>query len=207
MSTSLVEVFDPQITRRTILAAGAAVGAASLVVGTALPAFADAEPFLGEIMLFGGNFAPVGWLMCDGSLLPIADYDVLFNLIGTTYGGDGQTTFALPDLRSRWPVHEDGASAQIGQTGGAETVALTVAQMPSHTHVPGASKVNATTTNPTGALPAVATDQRYSTAATDVDLHVMAASSVGRSQPHENRPPYVTVNYIIATSGIFPSQT
>src|ERR1700756_4376997 len=97
------------------------------------------SPFIGEIRMFGGNFAPAGWGFCDGSLIPIDQNDSLFNLIGTTYGGDGQTTFALPDLRGRIPIHPDSSNFQLGQSGGTETVTLTVAQIPAHSHTALAS--------------------------------------------------------------------
>jgi len=162
--------------------------------------------------MFAGNFAPRGWLFCDGSLLSIADNDVLFNLLGTTYGGDGMQTFALPDLRGRVPVHQ-GASPQgsqyvPGQLGGSETVTLTVAQLPNHSHALLGSAQAATTTAPGGqVLASVGGGQVY---LNDTPTTALGASSVGAaggSQPHDNRMPFLGINYIISLFGIYPSQT
>src|ERR1700712_3660320 len=119
------------------------------------------DPYIGEIRMFGGNFAPNGWLFCDGSLLSIADYDTLFNLIGTTYGGDGQNTFALPNLQSRMPMHA-GSGHVLGETGGTETVMLTQQQLPSHSHTQRASSGPAATPSPTSSVPASWSDGQYS---------------------------------------------
>ncbi|MBX8465251.1 MULTISPECIES: phage tail protein [unclassified Deinococcus] len=169
-----------------------------------------AQPFVGEIRLFAGNFAPNGWEFCDGRLLSIAENDVLFALIGTTYGGDGQQTFALPDLRGRTPVHMGqgpGLSRYtIGQQGGSETVTLTAAQMPSHTHAPAAFSGAATLTSPQNAVLASPTSgELYLDDTPASALNPGAAQPTGGSQPHENTPPYLTLSFIISLFGIFPS--
>ena len=169
------------------------------------------NPFIGEIRIFGGNFAPTGWAFCDGRLLSIAEYDTLFTLIGTTYGGDGQQTFALPDLRGRLPLHQgvDGGTPYvIGAQGGVETVTLTQNQLPVHTHALSASATTPTQLVPTGNVTAEATKRFYTANATN--LQPMAAnaigSSTGGSQPHSNLQPYLCVSFIISLFGIFPSQ-
>lgn len=168
-----------------------------------------ANPFVGEIRMFGGNFAPRGWLMCDGTLLPISEYDVLFTLIGTTYGGDGQSNFALPDLRSRVPIHQ-GNSYAMGQAGGLETVTLTTQQLPTHTHAfqAAASPVQGNDPTPTGRVPGENTvGKMYHTAAPSAPMSPKAVNSVGGSQAHDNVQPFLCINFIIATEGIFPSQS
>lgn len=168
-------------------------------------------PYIGEIRMFAGNFAPAGWAFCDGSLLPITEYETLFNLIGTTYGGDGQETFAVPDLRGRLPLHQGTgpglSSYVIGQQGGVEQVTLTVSQIPAHTHAPVASTGPGGSPNPVGNIWAVASNNFYSTAApnTGAPLPNDAISSVGGSQPHDNFQPYLCVTFIISLFGIFPS--
>jgi microcystin-dependent protein len=166
------------------------------------------QPYVGEVRMFAGNFAPAGWQICDGSILSIAENDVLFNLIGTTYGGDGQTTFAVPDLRGRSPFHQ-GTSAQqtlvIGQPGGAETVTLTTPQIPAHSHQLAGSST-ATGTTPSATVPAAGTDGQYSTATSNAALSSQAVGTSGGSQPHENRSPYLAINFIISLFGIYPSQ-
>ncbi len=170
------------------------------------------EPYIGEIRLFGGNFAPAGWAMCDGQLLAISDYDALFALIGTTYGGDGQTTFALPDLRGRVPVHAGsapgGGSYVIGQAAGSETVTLTTNQLPAHTHTPLATSGTGTTANPTGAVFAAVSNQAVYVAGSPADVSMTSSSltSAGGSQPHDNTMPSLAITFIIALYGIFPSQ-
>jgi microcystin-dependent protein len=173
------------------------------------------SPFIGEIRLFGGNFAPQGWAFCSGQLLPIAEYDALFSLIGTTYGGDGQTTFALPDLRGRVPVHQGqgpGLSARVmGEAGGSETVALGTAQVPPHVHVLTVSTLGATAGTPISNVPAAAasgtTTKMYAAAAaTPTNMASAAVSHVGDGFPHENRMPYLAVSFIISLFGIYPSQ-
>lgn len=162
-------------------------------------------PFVGEMRLFAGNFAPVGWMFCEGQLLPISEFETLFNLIGTTYGGDGQSTFALPDMRGRWPMHF-GAGFTLAETGGVENVTLTASQIPNHTHQPMAASA-ATSADPTGNVPAQWSDSEYSTAGAGGTLLPTSIGQTGGSQPHDNLPPYVAVSFIISLFGIFPSQT
>jgi microcystin-dependent protein len=155
--------------------------------------------------MFAGNFAPLYWAFCNGQLLPIAENEVLFQLIGTTYGGDGQNTFALPNLQSRFPVHQ-GNGYVIGQTGGSETVTLTVAQIPAHSHVPQANGGQGTASSPAGNVWAQSALNNYSATAPSSALDPGALGSSGGSQPHDNLPPYLAVSFIIALEGIFPSQ-
>jgi microcystin-dependent protein len=162
--------------------------------------------------MFGGNFEPNGWLFCDGRALPISENDVLFQLIGTRYGGDGQETFNLPDLRGRVPIHQGmrpGASAYIaGQTGGVEAVTLTTNQIPIHTHPAIGAAVTGDQTSLNDALPANSvTITPYLNSAPDAAFNAGAIAPVGGSQPHENRQPFLCVNFIISLFGIFPSQT
>jgi len=160
--------------------------------------------------MFGGNFAPRGWAFCDGQIMAISQYDALFSLVGTVYGGDGQNTFALPDLRGRMPVHQGtdpNLGARIGQSGGVEEVTLTTQQVPGHSHTPQASSRLATTANPTGAVWAAWADTPYAPAGSAVTpLNSAALSSVGNSQPHGNMPPFTAVNFIIAVFGVYPSR-
>jgi microcystin-dependent protein len=167
------------------------------------------QPYIGEIRLFAGNFPPAGWYACDGSLLPISENDALFALIGTTYGGDGQSTFALPDLRGRVPVHQS-ASSVIGQSGGVETVTLTTDQMPVHAHALLGSSASATSTTPSGTVPATQAEVTALVYGTDAPLTTMSPQVLqpaGDGQPHDNMQPYVCVTFIISAFGIFPSQT
>jgi microcystin-dependent protein len=165
------------------------------------------QPYVGELRMFAGNFAPAGWMFCEGQLLPISEYETLFNLIGTTYGGDGQSTFALPDLRGRLPIHQ-GNSFNLAETGGVEEVTLTVSQIPSHSHPLLVSKDNATTTAASGNLLAqTPTYTPYIVDTPSVNLAPNSISNTGGSQPHENFMPYLCVNFIISLFGIFPSQT
>ena len=167
-------------------------------------------PFLGTIVPFGFNFAPRGWAMCDGQLLPIGNNSALFSLLGTLYGGDGRTTFALPDLRGRMPVHQGNGPGlsdySVGQRGGAEQVTLTQMQMPSHTH----SAQAPVAVVPRSGFSGIGNEgdasliASYTPATSGVDEMVMNA---GGSQSHENRPPYLTVNFCIATVGLFPSRS
>jgi microcystin-dependent protein len=163
------------------------------------------NPYVGEIRMFAGNFAPAGWMFCDGQLLPISEYEVLFNLIGTTYGGDGQSTFALPDLRGRLPIHMGNGFIQ-SQSGGVESVILTVAQMPAHPHT-----VIATTNSNTASLPGgnflASGPDIYDQNKAGNNTMAPAISSVGGSQPHNNFQPYLCVDFIISLFGIFPSQS
>lgn len=166
-----------------------------------------AQPYVGEIRMFAGNFAPAGWYMCEGQLLPISEYETLFNLIGTTYGGDGQSTFAVPDLRGRLPIHFGGGFT-LAETGGVETVTLTVNQIPSHTHTLLGAGVTGTTVSPAGML--LANSFNVTPYINDVpngNMNAGAISSIGGSQPHNNLQPYLCVNFIISLFGIFPSQT
>lgn len=168
-------------------------------------------PYIGEIRIFAGNFPPSGWSFCDGNIIPISENDTLFNLIGTTYGGDGQETFALPDLRGRLAVHQGTLSQTyvIGEQGGAESVTLTTQQIPNHTHpiVAENDTPSSNNTDPTGHLygnPAPTTPYSLHTG----NLHVIETlQSSGGSQPHENFQPYVCVNFIIALFGVFPTQS
>lgn len=163
------------------------------------------QPFIGEIRLFGGNFAPVGWAFCNGQLLSISQNTALFTLIGTTYGGDGQTTFALPDLRGRLPVHQGGGFT-IGQTGGAEQVTLTTNQVPAHGHAISATSTDGTSADPTNATWGESDARTYSTSAPDATMHASALGAAGSGQPHDNMMPFATLNFIIALEGVFPSQ-
>ena len=161
------------------------------------------EPYIGEIKMFGGNFAILGYAFCDGTLLPIDQNDALFNLIGTTYGGDGQTTFGLPDLRGRIPVHQ-GNGFQLGQLSGTETVTLPTAQIPSHNHAVAANSNTGSSGNPQGNIVAGSTLTPYDTTAAANQMGGSGIGQTGGSQPHDNIMPYQCVNYIIALEGIFP---
>ena len=164
-------------------------------------------PYVGEIRMFGGNFAPVGWMFCEGQLLPIAEYDTLFNLIGTTYGGDGQETFALPNLQSRLPLHA-GNGFVLAETGGAEEVTLTTAQIPSHNHPMLASTSIGNNPNPNGEVLAESSLATiYGTGNPTAQMSGQAISSVGGAQPHNNLQPYLCIDFIISLFGVFPSQT
>ena len=160
------------------------------------------DPYIGEIRMFGGNFAPVGWLLCQGQLLPISQYDALFNLIGTTYGGDGQQSFALPNLQSRMPMHQ-GSGFQLGQMAGVESVTLNRNQLPVHTHQPVAAAV-ATSNSPNAMFWASYVNNSYSTQPPAAAMAPNALSLSGGNQPHENMSPYQVINFIIATEGIYP---
>ncbi len=164
------------------------------------------DPYIGEIRMFGGNFAPVGWMFCEGQLLPISEYTTLFQLLGTTYGGDGQNTFALPDLRGRLPIHM-GAGFTLAQQGGEEIVTLTVSQIPSHTHVPQADSGNGAQTSPAGNSWANSANSPYSSNAPAAAMDAQAIVSNGGSQPHDNMTPFLVVSFIISLFGIFPSQS
>lgn len=166
------------------------------------------QPFVGEIRMFAGNFAPVGWAFCQGQLLPISENETLFNLIGTTYGGDGQNTFALPSLASRVPVHV-GPGFALGQAAGAESVTLTTSQIPAHSHVPQCNNQNGAATGPSGNVWAVANPSVdiYNTIAPSLSMDPNAIGSAGGSQPHDNMIPFLVVNFIISLFGVFPSQS
>jgi microcystin-dependent protein len=162
------------------------------------------SPFIGEIRIFAGNFAPAGWAFCDGTLMAIAQNDALFNLIGTTYGGDGQNTFALPNLQSRVPAHV-GPGFALGQTGGEETVTLTTSQIPAHSHVPLANSGPGSQANPAGGVWAESTLNQFSSATPSVAMNASALGPAGASQPHDNMIPFLAVNFILSLFGIFPS--
>jgi microcystin-dependent protein len=164
------------------------------------------SPFIGEIRMFAGNFAPVGWAFCNGAIIPIDQNDALFNLIGTTYGGDGQTTFALPNLQSRVPVHV-GPGFALGQSGGAESVTLTTQQIPAHSHVPQANSNTGTSPGPSGNVWAASNIGQYNNAAPLSTMDPAALGSSGGSQPHDNMIPFLVINFILSLFGIFPSQT
>ncbi|MGY2894898.1 phage tail protein [Deinococcus sp. UYEF24] len=169
------------------------------------------NPYIGEIRLFAGNFAPANWAFCDGNLLSISDYDTLFNLIGTTYGGDGQNTFALPDLRGRVPLHQGqsgGSPYVLGQSAGTESVTLSAQQLPVHSHPLTATSGAATSTAPSGQLLAtVGSGEVYISDTPTASLSAASVGLSGGSQPHENLMPFLGVNYIISLFGIYPSQS
>jgi microcystin-dependent protein len=175
------------------------------------------EPFIGQIILFAGNFAPRGWAFCEGQLLPIAQNTALFSILGTTYGGNGQTTFALPDLRGRVPMQPGNGPGltphSLGEASGSETVTLLSTQIPAHTHALGAHGGQADASSPDGAVPAVAVDPNtqqplnlYSATVTTT-MAPTAVGIAGGSQPHQNMQPYLCLNFIIALEGIFPSRS
>ncbi|MCC8936379.1 MULTISPECIES: phage tail protein [Bradyrhizobium] len=166
-----------------------------------------AQPYVGEIRMFAGNFAPAGWMFCEGQLLPISENETLFQLIGTTYGGDGQSTFALPDLRGRLPLHQ-GNGFVMAETGGAEEITLTVQQIPAHTHPLVASTNAANSPNVQSDLPSTGlVSQLYFASDPDTNCSPQAVAATGGSQPHSNFQPYLCVDFIISLFGIFPSQT
>lgn len=166
-----------------------------------------AQPYVGEIRMFAGNFAPAGWMFCEGQLLPISEYETLFNLIGTTYGGDGQSTFALPDLRGRIPLHQ-GNGFTLAETGGAEEITLTVSQIPAHSHPLLSTTNQAQFPNPASALPATGVvSELYWGDPPEANASPQAVGATGGSQPHTNFQPYLCVDFIISLFGIFPSPT
>ena len=171
-----------------------------------------AQPYVGEIRMFAGNFAPAGWMFCEGQLLPISENETLFNLIGTTYGGDGQTTFALPNLQSRVIIHQGqgpGLSPYvIGQNGGVESVTVTTSQLPVHNHTANCSSSAGSQSSPVGNLwagDAAGLTAEYSNSQNG-QMNAAAIGPSGGSQPHENRMPLLAMNYIISLFGVFPSQ-
>ena len=166
-----------------------------------------AQPYVGEIRMFAGNFAPAGWMFCEGQLLPISENETLFQLIGTTYGGDGESTFALPDLRGRIPLHQ-GNGFILAETGGAEEITLTTQQIPAHTHPLLANTTAGTANNPTNrVLAASPTLDMYRETTPTVAMAQKTVGPVGGSQPHTNFQPYLCVNFIISLFGLFPSPT
>ncbi|HEY6804031.1 MAG TPA: tail fiber protein [Pyrinomonadaceae bacterium] len=164
------------------------------------------SPYVGEIRMFGGNFAPAGWAFCNGATVPISENETLFNLIGTTYGGDGQETFNLPNLQSRVPIHQ-GSGFILGQTGGVETVTLTTNQIPNHTHIPQGSTANGNATTPAGGISANFPDGApYNAAVGPTNMNASALGTSGGSQPHDNMIPFLCVSFIISLFGLFPHQ-
>jgi microcystin-dependent protein len=174
-----------------------------------------AQPYVGEIRMFGGNFQIAGWQFCDGSLLSISENETLFQLIGTTYGGDGQTTFAVPDLRGRVPIHMGqltggGGSGnyQLAETGGVESVTLTTNQIPAHNHPAGCNSGPGNNASPANAVPAQNTTAlAYALTPPQLNMNAAAIQPTGGSQPHDNIQPFLCVSYIISLFGIFPSPT
>ena len=166
-----------------------------------------AQPYVGEIRMFAGNFAPAGWMFCEGQLLPISENETLFQLIGTTYGGDGQSTFGLPDLRGRIPIHQ-GNGFSLAEGGGAEEITLTVNQIPAHSHPLLASTGPGNLNSPGGNITAESAAVKiYFADQATANMSANAVGPVGGSQPHTNFQPYLCINYIISLFGIFPSQT
>jgi len=177
-----------------------------------------AQPYVGEIRMFAGNFAPAGWMFCDGSLLPISENETLFQLIGTTYGGDGQSTFGLPNLQSRVPIHMgtdngSGVTYQIGEAGGTENVTLTMQQIPVHNHQAVATSDGGTLLSPANGVFAQPSSTQAGTVFYDsavpgsLTMAPTAVTSLGGNQPHDNMQPYLVVSYIISLFGLFPSPT
>lgn len=164
------------------------------------------DPYIGEMRMFGGNFAPAGWAFCDGQLMAISENDALFSLIGTTYGGDGQSTFALPDLRGRLPIHQ-GSGFVLAQMGGVEEVTLSGNQIPQHTHpMQAVGGLPGNQVSPAGNLPAISLNVvPYLNDATTSSFRSDAIAPIGGSQPHTNFQPYLCINFIISLFGIFPS--
>ena len=200
--------------RRSFLKRLVAFTAAGTALFSVRPreARADGDPWIGEIALVAFNFPPVGWATCDGQLLSIAQNTALFSLLGTTYGGNGQTTFALPDLRGRVPIHMGQGPGltpyTIGEVAGTETVTLLSSQMPAHSHVVSASTLNGTSDVPTGAFPAKnAAGVPSYVAAANANMAGSMIGPTGGNQPHDNRQPFLTMNYIIALQGIVPSRS
>jgi microcystin-dependent protein len=168
-----------------------------------------AIPMVGEIRMFAGNFAPAGWMFCDGAQLPISENDVLFTLIGTTYGGDGESTFNLPNLQSRIPLHvgtnpATGSSYILGESGGVEQVTLSVNQIPAHSHPLLGTNNNATLANPQDSVFARSTADVYTNQLTAVTMNPGMVTPVGGSQPHTNEQPFLCINFIISLFGTFP---
>ena len=170
-----------------------------------------AQPYVGELRMFGGTFAPAGWAFCDGALLPISENETLFNLIGTTYGGDGQSTFALPNLCGRLPMHMGTASSgntyQLAETGGVEQVTLTVQQIPQHNHAPLAVAGSGNQSTPQNGVWAGAASSIYTSNAPSAPVNATLGQSTGGSQPHDNLMPFLAVSFIISLFGIYPSPT
>jgi microcystin-dependent protein len=172
-----------------------------------------AQPYVGEIRMFAGNFAPNGWMFCEGQTLPISENEVLFQLIGTTYGGDGEETFNLPNLASRVPIHmgtgPDGTTYQMGEMAGTEQETLSTQQIPNHTHPLTASTSAGADASPVGNVLATTGGgiSLYYEGGVDGNMSAQAITPAGGSQPHENTQPFLVINFIISLFGIFPSQT
>ncbi len=170
------------------------------------------EPYVGEIRMFGGNFAPAGWAFCNGALMAISENDTLFNLIGTTYGGDGQQTFGLPDLQSRVPMHMGQGPGitqnyVIGEKAGVESVTLTTSQIPIHTHSFIASTNTSLSTSPTNNVAAAGiTTKMYTEDVANQPLNNAVVTPQGGGQPHDNIQPYLCISFIISLFGVYPSQ-
>jgi len=208
--SSIARPLRAALPRRDFLGRIAVFLAGAVLFGRARRAEADTQPYLGEIMLFGGNFAPRGYALCNGQLLPINQNQALFSLLGTQYGGNGQTTFALPDFRGRVPIHfgqGPGLSTHtIGQTAGTEGHFLLLTEMPAHAHVARGSSAVGVTANPSGMYPARCAAQIPQWAATaNTTLAASAIASTGGSQPHPNVQPVLALNFVIALQGVFPS--
>lgn len=199
------------------------IGAAVFVLGFApmtpwlviQPTSAQSDPFIAEIVMFGGNFAPRGWAFTDGQLLPISQNTALFSILGTTYGGDGQTTFALPDLRGRTAVHPGTgpglAPVQLGQRFGAETATLSVSNLPAHSHSVNAwtdanPRIFGDTGDPTGAFPAKSWRPEFETGPANTQMNTAMIGSTGGGQSFSIRDPSLGINHIIALEGIYPSR-
>jgi microcystin-dependent protein len=166
-----------------------------------------AQPYVGEIRIFAGNFAPAGWMFCEGQLLPISENETLFQLIGTTYGGDGESTFALPDLRGRLPIHQ-GNGFVLAEAGGAEEITLTVQQIPAHGHPLLAASAIANDPNPqNNVLAESSAVSLYQAGSPTTAMATSSVGSVGGSQSHTNFQPYLCVDFVISLFGIFPSPT
>jgi len=165
-----------------------------------------AQPYVGEIRMFAGNFAPAGWMFCEGQLMPISENETLFQLIGTTYGGDGESTFALPDLRGRIPIHQ-GNGFILAETGGAEEITLTVNQIPAHSHPLLASTTVVSQETPGGNVTGQTEVALYGEESPFPNMAPQSVGTVGGSQPHTNFQPYLCVDFIISLFGIFPSPT
>jgi len=168
------------------------------------------SPYIGEIRMFGGNFAPAGWAFCAGQLMPISQNDTLFNLIGTTYGGDGQETFGIPDVQGRVPLHQgtlNGITYQIGEKAGVEQVTLSTQQIPVHNHSVLANTAIGQNPQPQDSILAQGSGMQIYIADTPSQNTGMVLSPVGGSQPHENMMPFLAVSFIISLFGIFPTQT
>ena len=220
MVNDLVSKHSSKVKKNSFKAMAVGLGATFLVSGLGYTQSVQAsDPFIAEIVMFGGNFAPRGWALCDGQLLPISQNQALFSLLGTTFGGDGRTNFALPDLRGRAAIHPGNgpglSSYRLGQKGGAESVTLAVTQIPSHNHSVSAvlkgKDSSGNSASPTGnSLASKSRTNIYSSDAPNVDMKsgsvAVTESNVGGSQSHENRMPFQAVNHIIALTGVFPSR-